>query len=115
VRMLRRPLYLSGKRARGDAAYGCTGRVRGIKALRALPERKPGMREAGTGRTIAQEWEAADMQRRRQILAEFNVRVVVNPRKTYKASVTVPAISEKKPRVVIAGTKAPRLMLAEAA
>jgi hypothetical protein len=84
-----------------------------IKALSGMTDRKPGMIETGTGRTIAQEWEAADSHRRREILAEFQVRVVINARKTSKA--TVHPISEKKPRVVITGTKAPRLMLAEAA
>jgi site-specific DNA recombinase len=50
-----------------------------IKALRALPERKPGMRTVSTGRTIAQEWESADGARRREMLAEFEVRVVLHP------------------------------------
>jgi site-specific DNA recombinase len=50
-----------------------------IAALKALPERKPGMRLVPTGRTIAQEWEAADNARRREMLAEFEVRVVVHP------------------------------------
>jgi site-specific DNA recombinase len=51
-----------------------------IAALKALPERKPGMRMVPTGRTIAQEWDAADVVRRREMLAEFDVRVVLHPR-----------------------------------
>ena len=50
-----------------------------IAALKALPERKPGMRMVPTGRTIAQEWETADGARRREMLAEFEVRVVLHP------------------------------------
>ena len=50
-----------------------------IAALKALPERKPGMRMVPTGRTIAQEWDAADNVRRREMLAEFEVRVVLHP------------------------------------
>ena len=50
-----------------------------ITALTALPERKPGMRLVPTGRTIAQEWDAADNARRREMLAEFEVRVVLHP------------------------------------
>jgi len=50
-----------------------------IAALKALPERKPGMRLVPTGRTIAQEWDAADNARRREMLAEFEVRVVLHP------------------------------------
>lgn len=50
-----------------------------ITALRALPERKPGIRTRGTGRTIAQEWEKADDARRREMLTEFEVRVVLHP------------------------------------
>jgi hypothetical protein len=50
-----------------------------ITALTALPERKPGMRLMPTGRTIAEEWDAADNARRREILAEFEVRVVLHP------------------------------------
>ena len=50
-----------------------------ITALKALPERKPGMRLVPTGRTIAQEWDAADNARRREMLAEFEVRVVLHP------------------------------------
>jgi site-specific DNA recombinase len=52
-----------------------------ITALRALPERKPGLRLVPTGRTIAQEWDAADNARRREMLAEFEVRVVLYPTK----------------------------------
>lgn len=51
-----------------------------ITALRALPERKPGMRMVPTGRTIAQEWGEADGARRRELLAEYEVRVVLHPR-----------------------------------
>jgi hypothetical protein len=51
-----------------------------IAALRALPERKPGIRMMPTGRTIAEEWESADGARRREMLAEFEVRVVLHPR-----------------------------------
>lgn len=51
-----------------------------ITALSALPERKPGMRMISTGRTVAQEWEAADSPRRREMLAEFEVRAVLHPR-----------------------------------
>ncbi len=50
-----------------------------IAALKALPERKPGMRLVTTGRTLAQEWDAADNARRREMLAEFEVRAVVHP------------------------------------
>jgi len=50
-----------------------------ITALKALPERKPGMRLVPTGLTIAQEWDAADNARRREMLAEFEVRVVLHP------------------------------------
>jgi site-specific DNA recombinase len=50
-----------------------------ITALKALPERKPGMRLVPTGRTIAQEWDAADNARRREMLAEFEARVVLHP------------------------------------
>jgi site-specific DNA recombinase len=50
-----------------------------ITALKTLPERKPGMRMVPTGRTIAQEWDAADNTRRREMLAEFEVRVVLHP------------------------------------
>jgi site-specific DNA recombinase len=50
-----------------------------ITALKALPERKPGMRTVPTGRTIAGEWREADNVRRREMLAEFEVRVVLHP------------------------------------
>jgi hypothetical protein len=50
-----------------------------IAALKALPERKPGIRTVPTGRTITQEWETADSARRREMLAEFEVRVVLHP------------------------------------
>ncbi len=52
-----------------------------IKAVGALRERKPGMIEVSTGRTIGQEWAGADKPRRREMLAEFAVRVVVSARK----------------------------------
>jgi site-specific DNA recombinase len=51
-----------------------------LAALKALPERKPGMRMVPTGRTVAEEWESADAPRRREMLAEFEVRVVLHPR-----------------------------------
>lgn len=51
-----------------------------IAGLRALPERKPGFREVPTGRTVADDWEAADGAGRREMLAERGVRVVVRPR-----------------------------------
>jgi site-specific DNA recombinase len=69
---------------------GCSGEE--IAALKTLPERKPGMRMVPTGRTIAQEWDAADNARRREMLAEFEVRVVLHPTGHY-------------PRVAIAGMK----------
>ena len=50
-----------------------------ITELKALPERKPGIRTVPAGRTIAQEWENADSARRREMLAEFEVRVVLHP------------------------------------
>jgi len=91
-----------------------------IRELKARPERKPGMIEVGTGRTIAQEWEAADSTRRREMLAEFGVRVVVNAKKAPSGkatSGTVAPISGKKPRVTITGHQAPsapRLLAAAA-
>jgi DNA invertase Pin-like site-specific DNA recombinase len=51
-----------------------------IKSLRALPQRKPGMVTVPAGRTVAQEWAGADQARRREMLAEFEVRVVLHPR-----------------------------------
>ena len=51
-----------------------------IKALKALPERKPGMVSIPTGRSVAQEWDDAGHARRREMLAEFEVRVVLHPR-----------------------------------
>ncbi|MFI9556129.1 recombinase family protein [Nonomuraea endophytica] len=50
-----------------------------IAALKRLPERKPGMRMVSTGRTIAEEWAEADSVKRREMLAEFDVRVVLHP------------------------------------
>jgi hypothetical protein len=38
------------------------------------------MRMVPTGRTMAQEWEERDNARRREMLAEFEVRVVLHPR-----------------------------------
>jgi site-specific DNA recombinase len=61
-----------------------------ITELKALPERKPGMRMVPEGRTIAQEWDKADNARRREILTEFEIRVVLHPR-------------EHDPRVAITG------------
>jgi hypothetical protein len=51
-----------------------------ITRLKSLPETEPGIREVRTGRTVAQDWEAADAARRREMLAEFEVRVVLHPR-----------------------------------
>jgi hypothetical protein len=86
-----------------------------IKALRAKKDRKPGMIEIGTGRTIGQEWEAADSARRREMLAEFSVRVVIHARKT-PAAAARPAAGTKPQRVTITGTEAPTArLLAEAA
>jgi site-specific DNA recombinase len=83
-----------------------------IKALRALPERKPGMIETGTGRTIGQEWDEAGSHRRREMLAEFSVRVVVNAREAAPAR----QAAAIRPRVTISGTQAPAArLLAEAA
>ncbi|MBV9447649.1 MAG: recombinase family protein [Streptosporangiaceae bacterium] len=65
-----------------------------IAALRALPERKPGIRTVPTGRTIAEEWQSADNARRREMLAEFEVRVVLHP-------------TGHTPRVAITGIQAP--------
>jgi hypothetical protein len=69
-----------------------------ITALKALLpfERKPGIRTVGTGRTIAQEWEKAkaDDARRREMLTEFEVRVVLHP-------------LGHAPRVAITGMEAP--------
>ena len=48
-----------------------------IAALRTEPERKPGLRMIGTGRTIAQEWRQP--AGRREMLAEFEARVVLHP------------------------------------
>ncbi|MCW2931918.1 MAG: hypothetical protein JWM19_2880 [Actinomycetia bacterium] len=86
-----------------------------IKAVKALPERKPGMIEIGTGHTIGQEWEAAGTARRREMLAEFSVRVVIRAKKA-PAGTTRPAGASKPPRVAITGTEAPAArLLAEAA
>jgi site-specific DNA recombinase len=74
-----------------------------ITALRALPERKPGMIEISTGRTIGQEWDGADKPRRREMLAEFSVRVVINARKGSAATAR---------RVTITGIDAPAARLA---
>jgi len=83
-----------------------------IKALRALPERAPGMIETGTGRTIGQEWREVDNARRREMLAEFSVRVTVNAKKGNGRRAT----RSRQPRVTITGTPAPAArLLAEAA
>jgi site-specific DNA recombinase len=37
------------------------------------------MRSVSTGRTVAQDWEDGDSARRREMLAEFEVRVVLHP------------------------------------
>lgn len=66
-----------------------------IKALEALPDREPGFRNRATGRTVAARWEAADDAGRREILAEYEVRVVVHP-------------VGKGPRVVFSGITVPR-------
>ncbi|MFF7636528.1 recombinase family protein [Kitasatospora sp. NPDC008050] len=56
-----------------------------IKELRALPERPPGMRMQATGRTVATRWHAApDDAARRELLNEFNVRVVLFPEEAEK-------------------------------
>lgn len=53
-----------------------------IRELRALPERPAGMRMMPTGRTVADEWaKAPDDAARRELLNEFDVRVVLHPRK----------------------------------
>lgn len=65
-----------------------------ISALKALPERKPGIRMMSTGQTIAQEWDKADGARRREMLAEYEVRVVLHP-------------TGHVPRVAITGIEAP--------
>jgi DNA invertase Pin-like site-specific DNA recombinase len=91
-----------------------------IRELRSRPERKPGMIEVGTGRTIAQEWEAAGSARRREMLKEFGVQVQVNAKKTPSGkatSGTVHPISDRKPRVIPTGDEAPnapRLLAAAA-
>lgn len=50
-----------------------------IAELRTKKDRKPGMRDVPTGRTVQQEWDEGDGARRRELLAEFNVRVVLHP------------------------------------
>ena len=50
-----------------------------VAALKAMPERKPGMRMVPAGRTIAEEWANADDARRREMLAEYEVRAVLYP------------------------------------
>jgi site-specific DNA recombinase len=82
-----------------------------IKALRAKKDRKPGMIEISTGRTIGQEWQEADSARRREMLAEFNVRVVINAKKTAAR----PAAGTKPKRVTITGTEAPAARLLDQA
>jgi hypothetical protein len=52
-----------------------------IKELRALPERPASMRLVATGQTIARKWtEAPDDAARRELLNEYEVRVVLHPR-----------------------------------
>ncbi|MFF2658683.1 recombinase family protein [Kitasatospora sp. NPDC058032] len=52
-----------------------------IKELAALPDREPGMRMMPTGRRIADVWQvASDDVAKRELLAEFGVQVVLNPR-----------------------------------
>ena len=72
-----------------------------IDELKALPERKPGLRMVPTGRTISQEWNEADNARRREMLAEFEVRVVIHP-------------TAHEPRVAITGMEiSPGAQIAE--
>ncbi len=53
-----------------------------ISELRALPERPAGMRMMPTGRTVADEWaKAQDDAARREMLNEFEVKVVLHSRK----------------------------------
>lgn len=47
-----------------------------------------------TGRTVAQDWEDADDARRREMLAEFEVRVVLHP-------------TRRVPRVAMTGMELP--------
>ena len=86
-------LEAARKRMRGDRQAGLYDDAAGtewfraeykriggeITALKALPERQPGMRLVPAGRTVAQEWENADDARRREMLSEFEVRVVLHP------------------------------------
>ena len=60
-------------------------RQAGLYDSKALPERKPGMRMVPTGRTIAQEWDAADNVRRRETLAEFEPASCYTPPGTTRA------------------------------
>lgn len=63
-----------------------------ISELRELPESPAGMRTVPTGETIAQQWQAApDDAARREILAEFDVRVTLFTR-------------GRKPRATMIGT-----------
>lgn len=51
-----------------------------IKELRALPERPASMRLVPTGQTVAEKWQAApDDAARREMLAEYNIRVTLYP------------------------------------
>ncbi|MDH6139595.1 site-specific DNA recombinase [Kitasatospora sp. GP30] len=55
---------------------------REITELQALPERAPGMRMMPTGVTVAQQWEqASDDAARREVLNQYDVRVVLHPRR----------------------------------
>ncbi|MFE4825656.1 recombinase family protein [Streptomyces sp. NPDC056672] len=54
---------------------------REISELKTLPERPAGMRMVPTGKTVADEWHAAaDDSARREMLAAFEVRVILHPR-----------------------------------
>lgn len=63
--------------------YGRMGRE--IARYKALPERPAGMRTVPTGKTVADEWYAAkDGAARRELLAQFGVRVLIYPAKAPK-------------------------------
>jgi DNA invertase Pin-like site-specific DNA recombinase len=72
-----------------------------ITALRALPDRAPGMRSVPAGRTVARDWVTADQPRRREMLAEFEVRVVLHPARRPKR--LRGAGAGERPRVAITG------------
>ncbi|MFC8079851.1 recombinase family protein [Streptomyces sp. NPDC057307] len=53
---------------------------REITRYKSLPERPAGMRTVPTGKTVADEWrDAKDGAERRELLAQFNVRVLIYP------------------------------------